>query len=101
MLLPMVFVQSTFQYYLVSPKDQSLAHFFYDLTDFDISVGSKIVLYADDILLYRPDGDFVSLQSDIYDTNLGQFQLYDVLHIPRKRSLYTHNAEWFNSRDSH
>ena len=35
-----------------------------DLTDLDISVGSKIVLYADDILLYRPvssDGDFASL----------------------------------------
>ena len=39
-----------------------------DLTDLDISTGSKIVLYADDILLYRPvssDSDFVSLQRDI------------------------------------
>ena len=39
-----------------------------DLTDLDISMGSKIVLYADDILLYRPvssGSDFVSLQRNI------------------------------------
>ena len=39
-----------------------------DLTCLDISEDSKIVLYAYDILLYRPvssDGDFTVLQSDI------------------------------------
>ena len=68
-----------------------------DLTDLDISMGSKIVLYADDILLYRPvssDSDFVSLQRDINMIQTwasSNFMTFNeskckVMHISRKRS---------------
>ena len=67
-----------------------------DLTDLDISMGSKIVLYADDILLYRPvssDSDFVSLQRDINMIQTwasSNFMTFNeskckVMHISRKR----------------
>ena len=63
--------QSTFQSYLHGvPQGSVLGPLIYinDLTCLDISEDSTIVLYADDILLYRPvssDGDFTVLQSDI------------------------------------
>ena len=67
-----------------------------DLTDLDISMGSKIVLYADDILLYRPvssDSDFVSLQRDINMIQTwasSNFMTFNeskckVMHISQKR----------------
>ena len=68
-----------------------------DLTDLDISEGSEVVLYADDILLYRPvlsDDDFAALQSDINKiqtwaaSNLMTFNVAKckVMHVSRKRS---------------
>ena len=39
-----------------------------DVTTCNLSVGSKLSLYADDMLLYKPirvDGDYVDLQSDV------------------------------------
>ena len=39
-----------------------------DVTTCNLSVGSKLSLYADDMLLYKPirvDGDYADLQSDI------------------------------------
>ena len=100
MLLLMVQLQSTSQLYLVFPRGQFLAHsysYINDLTDLDISEGSKIVLYADDILLYRPvssNGDFAALQSDVNmiqnwaSTNFLTFNetKCKVMHISRKRS---------------
>ena len=39
-----------------------------DINDLSLSVGSKLVMYADDILLYRPitsENDFTLLQHDV------------------------------------
>jgi len=43
-----------------------------DVTTCNLTVGSKLSLYADDMLLYKPirvDGDYVDLQSDIDSLN--------------------------------
>ena len=68
-----------------------------DLTTIDISEGSKIVLYADDILLYRPvssDSDFAALQNDIDKIHAWASSNYmtfneskcKVMQVSRKRS---------------
>ena len=41
---------------------------FLDVTTCNLPMGSKLSLYADDMLLYKPirsDGDYTDLQSDI------------------------------------
>jgi len=68
-----------------------------DLTNIELSEGTEIVLYADDILLYRPissENDFVALQCDVYHietwatSNFMCFKLSKckVMHVSRKRS---------------
>ena len=67
------------------------------LTGLDLSEGSSLVLYADDILLYRSitsAADFVALQSDVSAIQTwatSNFMLFNeskckVMHVSRKRS---------------
>ena len=64
-----------------------------DITNIELSVGSKIVLYADDILLYHPintNSDYTVLQADIDSLKkLGCSQCYDIItkckHMTRSR----------------